>query len=222
MTDQQQHDDERAAALRQELRELEAAERAAIAAERAARPTGAGAVFIANVRALGGYHALDERGRAHFDAAEAMAAARRPVAAVVDEETEGARRLERARARDFARETLDAERALARMAGFRRLSRWAAAGWPIAPPAGRTPLPATRPAPVPRAELTRYPWDLPETAAQTERIVAQQGGGRARARELFAAVPVVTYRWEPAGGDVRPQGTRSRRRAERRAARAAS
>lgn len=36
-----------------------------------------------------------------------------------------------------------------------------------------------------RRPVTRYPWDLPETAAQRERIVEQQGGGRARAAALF-------------------------------------
>lgn len=119
--------------------------RAARRAELAARPKppGATAVFVARVRALGGYEALDERSRAHFDAAEAIALERRPVTRFLSDE-DVARRLERTRAREFARETLDANRALARNAGFRRLSRWVAAGSPIFPPAGRTPLPATR------------------------------------------------------------------------------
>lgn len=38
------------------------------------------------------------------------------------------------------RRELDDRRAAARRAGFRRLSRWAAAGSPLVPPAGRTPV----------------------------------------------------------------------------------
>lgn len=70
-----------------------------------------------------------------------------------------------------------------------------------------------------RREFLGRVWDLPETATQRERIVAQQGGGRARAAALFAGVPSVTVLHIQADEGVLPQGTRSRRRAERQAAR---
>lgn len=134
-----------------------------------------------------------------------------------------AHRHQRNLARDFAREPLDATRAQARDAGFRRLSRWDRAGAPVLLLHGRTPLPATRPAPAPRTPLARYPWDLPETMAQTERIRAQQGGGRARAAALAGRhVPRVTVVPIAPEDGVKPQGARSRRRAARRAARSGS
>lgn len=105
-----------------------AAARATRRAERAAAPKapGATAVFVARVRALGGYEALDERGRAHFDAAEAMAAARRPVARVLSAE-EVAKRAARKAMDDERKAALVYRRRQARHAGHRRLSRFDAA-----------------------------------------------------------------------------------------------
>lgn len=67
--------------------------------------------------------------------------------------------------------------------------------------------------------VVRYPWDLPETAAQRERIVARQGDGWLRAFVRFGHLPAVTVLRVAADEGVLPQGTRSRRKAERRAAR---
>lgn len=121
------------------------------------------------------------------------------------------------------RAALTERRTWAHAAGYRRVSRWVAAGAPVIARAGRTPLPATRPAPAPRTPLARYPWDLPETMAQTARIRAQQGGGRARAAALAGRhVPRVTVVPVAPEDGIKPQGARSRRRAARRAARSGS
>jgi hypothetical protein len=111
------------------------------------------------------------------------------------------------------RAAIAVRRSLAHDAGFRRRSRWRAAGAPLNPPAGRTPYVAgAAPRAAGRPPLDRYPWDLPETAAQKERIAEQHGGGEARARELFRGIPRVTVlAYHPAPGA----------RAERKAARAA-
>jgi hypothetical protein len=59
------------------------------------------------------------------------------------------------------------------------------------------------------------PWDMPETAAQTERIRDLQGGGRGRARRLFAGVPHVTVLRIGPRDWVRASSAKQRARAAR-------
>jgi len=58
------------------------------------------------------------------------------------------------------------------------------------------------------------PWDMPETAAQTERIRSLQGGGRARARALFPRL-AVTVAWGAAHEGVKAPSAKALRRAAR-------
>lgn len=74
---------------------------------------------------------IGHKGRVMY-VARKLAAQRRPD---VDE-----RRVERRVERADRREQLDMMRDLARAAGYRRLSRWFAAGMPLFLPAGRTPV----------------------------------------------------------------------------------
>lgn len=130
-----------------ELRRYSLFDRARARAERRAeiaarpKPPGATAVFVAKVRALGGYEALDERGRAHFDAAEAMATARRPVARTLSPD-EIERRAQRKRMDDERKAALAYRRDQARRAGGRRLSRYDAAAREVllGDPETRSPL----------------------------------------------------------------------------------
>jgi hypothetical protein len=70
------------------------------------------------------------------------------------------------------------------------------------------------------AGLRERAFTLPDghRARQSAHIAAQAGTGRERAALLFADIPTPTVVPIAAGEGVRPQGTRSRRKAERRAA----
>lgn len=59
------------------------------------------------------------------------------------------------------------------------------------------------------------PWDMPQTAAQTERIESLQGEGRYRAAARYATVPPVTVLHIGPHDRVKPSSARQLRRAAR-------